>query len=54
MIRNFGRELVEDEMIITRYIGTAKNDVDMHTKNESEETFKKHVNKHFMDLRLMN
>jgi hypothetical protein len=54
MRRHFVREYVEDGIIKTKFVGTANNEADIHTKNTSEETFKKHVSKHLMDVRSIN
>jgi hypothetical protein len=43
---HFVKELVEQEIIKTTFVGTDNNDADVHTKNTSEETFKRHVKKH--------
>jgi hypothetical protein len=44
--RHFVRELVQQGIIKTAFVGTDNNDADIHKKNTSEETFKHHVNKH--------
>jgi hypothetical protein len=49
--RHFVRELVEQRIIKTVFVGTDNNDADIHTKNTPEETFKRHVNKHLVDTR---
>jgi hypothetical protein len=49
--RHFVRELVEQGIIKTAFVGTDNNDADIHTKNTPEETFKRHVNKHLVDIR---
>jgi hypothetical protein len=48
---NFDRELVEQGIIKTAFVGTDNNDADIHTKNTPEETVKSHVNKHLVDIR---
>jgi hypothetical protein len=52
--RHFVREFVEDGIIKTLFVGTDNNDADIHTKNTSEEVFKRHVNKHLVDVRQIN
>jgi hypothetical protein len=54
MRRHFEREFVEDGIIKTKFVGTANNEADIHTKTTSEETFKKHVSKHLVDVRSIN
>jgi hypothetical protein len=54
MRRHCVREFVEDGIIKTKFVGTANNEVDIHTKNTSEETFKKHVSKHLVDVISIN
>jgi hypothetical protein len=51
---NFVREFVEDGIIKTKFDVTANNEAYTHTKNTSEETFKKHVSKHLVDVRSIN
>jgi hypothetical protein len=51
IMRHFVRELVEQRLMKTAFAGTDNNDVDIHTKNTPEETFKRHVNKHLVDIR---
>jgi hypothetical protein len=48
--RHFVREVVEQGIIKTEFLGTDNNDADIHTKNTSEETFKRHVNKVLVDI----
>jgi hypothetical protein len=48
--RYFVRELVEQGIIKTEFVGTDDNDANIHTKNTPEETFKLHVNKHLVDI----
>jgi hypothetical protein len=40
---------VEQGIIKTVFVGTDNNDADIHTKNNSEETFKPNVNKQLME-----
>jgi hypothetical protein len=48
---HFVRELVEQGIIKTTFVGTDNNDADIHTKNTPEETFKRHINKDQVDIR---
>jgi hypothetical protein len=52
--RHFVREFVEDGIIKTLFVGLDNNDADIYTKTTSEDVFKRHVNKHPVDLRLIN
>jgi hypothetical protein len=53
--RHFVRELVEQGIIKTAFVGTDNNDAEIRTNNTPEETFKRHVNKHLVDIRqIMN
>jgi hypothetical protein len=54
MRRSFVREFVEDRIIKTNFVGTANNEADIHIKNTSEETFKKHLDIHLVDVRSIN
>jgi hypothetical protein len=49
--RHFVPEFVEDGIIKTLFVGTYNNYADIHTKNTSDEVFKRHVNKHLVDVR---
>jgi hypothetical protein len=51
---HFVREFAEDGIIKTKFVGTANKKADIHTKNKSEETLKKHVSKHLVDVRSIN
>jgi hypothetical protein len=51
---HFVRELVEQGINKTAFVGTDTNDADICTKNTPEETFKRHVNKHLVDIRQIN
>jgi hypothetical protein len=45
---------VEDEIIKTLFFGTDNNNADIHTKKTSEDIFKRHVDKHLVDVRQIN
>jgi hypothetical protein len=49
--RHFVKELLEQGIIKTAFVGTDNNNADLHTKNTSEETFKRHVHKQLVDIR---
>jgi hypothetical protein len=48
------REFVEEGVIKTIFVGTDNNDADIHTKNTSEATFKKHRDKNMEDVQMIN
>jgi hypothetical protein len=52
--RHFVQEFVEDGIIETLFVGTNNKDADIHAKNTSEEVFKRHGNKHLVDVRQIN
>jgi hypothetical protein len=52
--RHVVRELVEEGIVKTIFVGTDNNDVDIHTKNTPEATFKKHRDKNMEDVQMSN